>query len=230
MTARNASVTLLALAAAGALACNNGTSGPGTLGTVEFRLAASNAGAPPAAPGPVVITALRLVVGPAALGNGDQFGCVDCQGGGTETSAAPQLILVPTDGSPVSVATEQVQAGRYAAAEIELQHPDASITTADPAWPLDATIEVGGTVNSVPFTLHLALEGAFRETLNPPVDVTDAGTPGTVSVTVTLPVSSWFTANGTPLDPNDPAQRAQIEQNARSALAPLEGGERSGEI
>jgi hypothetical protein len=230
MTARSASVALLALAAAGAVACNNGTSGPGTLGTVEFRLAASNAGPPPAAPGPVVITSLRLVVGPAALGNGDQFGCVDCQGGGNETGAAPQLILVPTDGSPVSVATEQVQAGRYAAAEIELQHPDASITTADPAWPLDATIEVGGTVDSVPFTLHLALEGAFRETLNPPVDVTDAGTPGTMSVTVTLPVSSWFTANGTALDPNDPAQRAQIEQNARSALAPLEGGERSGEI
>ncbi|MEA2712985.1 MAG: hypothetical protein QOK27_946, partial [Gemmatimonadales bacterium] len=98
MTARSASVALLALAAAGAVACNNGTSGPGTLGTVEFRLAASNAGAPPAAPGPVVITSLRLVVGPAALGNGDQFGCVDCQGGGNETGAAPQLILVPTDG------------------------------------------------------------------------------------------------------------------------------------
>jgi hypothetical protein len=230
MTARNASVTLLALAAAGALACNNGTSDPGALGTVEFRLAASNAGAPPAAPGPVVITSLRLVVGPAALGNGDQFGCVDCQGGGSDIGAAPQLILVPTDGSPVSVATEQVQAGRYAAAEIELLHPDASVTAADPAWPSDATIEVVGAVNSLPFTLRLALEGAFRENLNPPVDVTDAATPGTISVTVTLPVASWFMANGTPLDPNDPSQRAQIEQNARSALAPLEGGERSGEV
>jgi hypothetical protein len=229
MTVRNSSVTLLALVAGSVGACNNGTSSPGPLGTVEFRLAAANAGAPPAASGPVVITSLRLVVGPASLGNGDQFGCVDCQGGGNEASAVPQLILVPTDGSPVSVATEQVQAGRYAAAEIELQHPDASITTADPAWPSDATIEVGGTVNSVPFTLHLALEGAFRESLNPPVDVTDAGTAGTLSVTVTLPVSSWFTSNGTPLDPNDPAQRAQIEQNARSALAPIEGGERSGE-
>ncbi len=234
MTIRNASPALLALVAAGSLACNNSTSGPGTLRAVDFRVAASQAAASAAASGPVEITSLRLVVGPAALGNGDQFGCVDCQGGGNETGpeagGAPQLIRVPTDGSPVSVTTEQVQAGRYGAAEIELLHPDASVTAADPAWPSDATIEVVGAVNSVPFTLRLALEGAFRENLNPPVDVTDAATPGTISVTVTLPVASWFMANGTPLDPNDPAQRAQIEQNARSALAPLEGGERSGEI
>jgi hypothetical protein len=234
MTARNAFVPLLALVAGGSLACNNSTSGPGTLRAVEFRMAASQAGASAMAAGPVEISSVRLVVGPAALGNGDQFGCADCQGGGNETGpeagAAPQLIRVPTDGSPVSVATEQVQAGRYGSAEVELLHPDASITAVDPTWPSDATIEVGGSVNSVPFTLHLALEGAFRETLNPPVDVTDTGTPGTISVTVTLPVASWFMANGSPLDPNDPAQQAQIEQNARSALSPIEVGERSGEI
>jgi hypothetical protein len=230
MTARSAFLPLVALVAGGSVACNNSTSGPGTLRAVEFRVAASQAGAPVSAAGPVEIVSLRLVVGPAALGNGDQFGCVDCQGGGNETGAGPQLIRVPTDGSPVSVATEQVQAGRYGSAEIELRHPDASISTADPAWPSDATIEVGGAVNNVPFTLHLALEGAFRETLNPPVDVTDTATPGTISVTVTLPVASWFVANGSPLDPNDPAQRAQIEQNARSALAPIESGERSAEI
>jgi hypothetical protein len=234
MIVRHPSPALLALVAAGSLACNNSTSGPGTLRAVEFRVVATHAAASAAASGPVEITSLRLVVGPAALGNGDQFGCADCQGGGNdsgpEAGAAPQLIRVPTDGSSVSVATEQVQAGRYGSAEIELQHPDASITTADPTWPSDATIEVGGAINSVPFTLHLALEGAFRETLNPPVDVTDTGTPGTLSVTVTLPVAAWFMANGSPLDPNDPAQRAQIEQNARSALSPIEAGELSGEI
>ena len=48
------------------------------------------------------------------------------------------------------------------------------------------------------------------------------------SVVVTLPVGSWFTANGADLDPNDPAQRAQIEQNARLSLEPGDGGESTG--
>jgi hypothetical protein len=221
MTIRNLACPLLAYAAAGVLACNN-SAAPGTLRNVEFRLAASNAGVA-AATGPVTITSLQLVVGPAALGSGDQFGCIDCQGD-NETDGAPQLIRVPTDGSPVSVTTEQVQPGRYSAAEIELQHPNASVVAADPSWPSEATVGIGGTMNGTPFTLYLALEGSFRETLNPPVDVTEAVTPGSISVTVTLPVGSWFTANGTALDPNDAAERAQIEQNAKSALSPPEGG------
>jgi hypothetical protein len=219
---------LVSLVAAGSLACNS-TAAPGTFRAVEFRLATSRTSAVPTVPAPVAITSLRLVAGPAALGNADQFGCFDCQGDGGEISAAPQLVRVPTDGNPVSVTTEQVQPGRYGAAEIELMHPDASVATADPAWPSDATMEVGGTANGVPFTLHLALEGAIRETLNPPVDITDAGTPGSLSVTVTLPVGSWFMTNGTPLDPNDPTQRAQIEQNARGSLEPIEGGDGSAE-
>src|SRR4051812_33896608 len=148
---------LLAFAAAGALACNN-SAAPGTLRNVDFRMAASNAGTA-AATAPVTISSIQLVAGPAALGSGDQFGCVDCQGNDQAGDAA-QLIQVPTDGTPVPVSTEQVQAGRYSAAEIELQHPDAAILAAAPGWPADATMKIDGLAGGAPFTLSLSLQGS----------------------------------------------------------------------
>jgi hypothetical protein len=152
---------------------------------------------------------------------------VDCQGG--ENSSAPTaLITVPTDGTPVSIATEQVSAGRYSSAEIELRTPDAGVTAGAPGWPAGATIEIGGTFNGTPFTLPLTLVGEFRETLSPPVEVAAGAAPAAVNVTITLPVSSWFVANGVPLDPNDPAQRAQILSKASLSVQPADGTETPG--
>jgi hypothetical protein len=215
---------LLNLAVLGGVGCNNSTS-PKSMGPVDFRVSttAISASAGATAPG-VDVTSFRLVVGPAALGSGDQFGCVDCQGG-DNGSDQPQLISVPTDGTPVSIATEQVSAGVYSAAEIELRTPDARVAAAAPGWPAGATIEVAGTFNGAAFTLPLTLLGEFRETLNPPVEVGAGGAPAPVSVTITLPVRDWFVSNGVALDPNDPAQRAQIENNAKSSVHPSDGGE-----
>jgi len=224
MTAKNIPAMLLYLAGAvGASGCNS-ASAPKSAATVDFRMAASTAAPSGGAGTPVQITSVRLVVGPAALGAGDQFGCIDCQGGDGEVAPQPQLITVPPDGSPVLVHTEPVAAGRYRSAEIELVTPDAGLLAATPGWPADATIEIAGAFNGSGFLLHLPVVGAFREALNPPVDVADGTTPATVSVTVTLPVGSWFVSQQGPLDPKDPGQQAQIEANARASLQPAESG------
>ncbi|MEO8089536.1 MAG: hypothetical protein ABI703_04495 [Gemmatimonadales bacterium] len=211
----------------GAVACDNSTS-PKSVGPVHFRVSAAaastSAGATAAA---VDVTSFRLVVGPVALGSGDQFGCVDCQGG-DNGSDQPQLISVPTDGTPVSITTEQVSAGVYSSAEIELRAPDAAVTALAPGWPTGATVEIAGSFNGTAFTLPLTLLGEFRETLNPPVEVTAGGTPTPVSVTITLPVRDWFVSNGVALDPNDAAQRKQIESNAKLSVHPSDGAETGG--
>ncbi len=209
---------------AGALGCNS-ASGPRSSSPVNFRLAAAATAAPTAATAGVEISSSRLVVGTAALGSGDQFGCVDCPGNGGETASAPQLVSVPTDGSPVQVATEQVTAGVYNSVEIELHAPDPSVLAAAPGWPAGATVEIAGKFNGTDFTLPLSLAGSFRETLGSPVTVTDGATPSTINITITLPVSSWFVSNGVALNPTDPSQRAQIEQNARLSLSSVEAGE-----
>jgi hypothetical protein len=225
MRAKPIPAMLLYLAgAAGASGCNS-ESAPRSTSTVDFRMAASTAALSGSAGTPAQITSLRLVVGPAALGVGDQFGCIDCQGGDSEAAPRRQLVTVPPDGSPVLIKTEPVAAGSYSSAEIELLPPDPGLLAATPGWPADATIEIAGAINGSSFLLHLPVVGAFREALNPPLEVTDGTTPATVSVTVTLPVGSWFVSQGVSLDPNDPGQRAQIERNARASLQPTESGE-----
>lgn len=219
---------LTALGVLGLLAaCNAGSStAPRASAPVQFSLAARTSSASATA-GAATITGLRLAVGELSLGNGSQYGCQDCQDNsvdgpeGTETHNASQIVTVPLNGGPVQLATEAVQPGRYAQAQIELT-PRA--TTA--GWTPGATIEIAGTYAGTPFTLALPVAGTFNQTLAPPVDVTTASAGSPVSVTITLPVSAWFTGpNGVALDPTNPAARAQIEANVRATLQAGEAGE-----
>ncbi len=164
------------------------------------------------------ITGLRLVIRQAALGNGEDFGCIDCQGddGGNR---APAIVTVPLDGSPVSIAAERVPPGHYSAVEIELVAPPPALLAATPGWSVDATIEVRGRYNGTEFTLPLATPGQFREALSPAIDVPAGGLPGPINVTITLPAASWFVSNGASLDPSDAAARARIDANGRASVA-----------
>jgi len=166
----------------------------------------------------VEITGVRLVIRQAALGNGEEFGCVDCQGDEQGGNPEPAVVTVPLDGSPVSVAAERVAPGHYSTVEIELVAPPPALLAATPGWSAGATIEVRGRYNGPDFTLALAIPGQFREALSPAIDVPAGGLPGPINVTITLPVASWFASNGTPLDPNDAAARAQIAANARATV------------
>jgi hypothetical protein len=191
--------------------------GPRAVHPVDIRVAARTTSGPGVAAstaGPLEITGLSMVVGQAALGSGDQFGCIDCQDNGSETAPAPVTIAVPVDGSPVSIAVERVAAGRYSAVEIEVVLP---------------SIVISGRFNGVAFTLPLSIEGSLRETLSPPVDVPASGLSGPVPVTITLPVAAWFTSGGRDLDPANPADRALIESNARASFQAPESADSEGE-
>jgi hypothetical protein len=209
-------LTLPAVAAAGVLgACNQSTS-PGASQPVTFRLAAANSSAP-ARMGPLTITSFRLSVGEASLGSGDEFGCKDCQG--NQASVTPAVVDVPLDGRTVDLATELVQPGSYSTVELGVIRPPAA--PAD--WPADATLEIRGDFGGQAFALPLAIEGSFREQLAAPVVVGTGGAPAVVAVSITLPVSIWFNGSSGLLDPANPAQRAEIEANARLSFTPPEG-------
>lgn len=213
-------------------ACNT-ASAPRETRAVEFHLSAATAaaGSPAAATQDLTITGIRLVAGYVALGNGSQYGCVDCQdnggdvGGGSASGGTQQLINVPLDGSSAVVRTEQVTVGTYGSAEISLERPRGTLAGAS-GWPAGNSLVVDGSYRGTAFQLPLSMEGSFRETLNPPVTVAaGAASPSTVQVRITLPVASWFAANGASLDPATAAGRAQIEANARASLQPAEAGE-----
>lgn len=203
-------------------ACNS-TSPGATQAVMVLLKANATAQSSGRSAGPVEITGVRLVIGQGALGNGEEFGCVGCQGDEQDGNPEPVVVTVPVDGSPVSVAAERVAPGHYSAVEIELVPPSVALLAATPGWTADATIEVRGRHNGTEFTLPLTIPGQFRETLSPAIDVPAGGLPGPINVAITLPVASWFSSNGTALDPGDVAARAQITANARASVAA--GGE-----
>lgn len=206
-------------------ACSSATDVSRRPVSLSVRAAAASSSTTGAA---LQVSSLRLLVNQASLGSGDQFGCQDCQGGpdgpeGNETGAVGAVVSVPLDGSPVNLATEQVQPGTYSQVEIELG--GATV----PGWTTGQTVEIKGTSNGTPFTVRVAVNGSFRETLSPPVVVTSTSA-AAIPVVITLPVAAWFTAGGQALDPAIPAQLAQIEANIRSAFSGSETGlERGGE-
>jgi len=57
-------------------------------------------------------------------------------------------LLVPLDGSPVSVAVERVAPGHYSTVEIELVAPPPALLAATPGWWAGATIQVRGRYTS----------------------------------------------------------------------------------
>lgn len=211
------SLGMLAAVVFATAACNAATS-PKQFQPVNIRVSANSAGSPATSvtAGALEITSLRLALGAASLGTGDQFGCVDCQGHTVDQSIMPRIVSIPLNGGAVQIETEEVAAGRYTEAKIALERLPAA--TAD--WTSGTTIEIVGRYNGAQFTLPLAIEGEFRQLLQPPVDIAGSAPAAAVAVTITLPVASWFTSNGTALDPADPAQRAQIEANARRSIQP----------
>ncbi len=206
-----------------AAACDSTSTAPKPAHPVAFQLAArASTGTLTASTGALQVTSLRVVVGAASLGSGDQFGCVNCQDNGGSEGAKEgvdpqQLLNVPLNGGSVLVATEPATAGRYSQAEISIESPEGATLAGTFGWPAGTSMEISGQLNGKPFTLPLAVTGSFRQTLTPPVDVT-AGAATAIPVTITLPVASWFSANGVTLDPSIPAQRGQIEANARASL------------
>lgn len=218
------------LAAAVLVAIGCDSTGPTPRHRVELRLAAAMVpSALSVAAGQLQLTSFRIVAGEAALGSRDEFGCIDCQGSTSEQERAPRIVDVPLRGGAVTLETGEVAAGSYPEAEISVVAPTAATLVGVSGWPAGATIEVAGSFAGAAFRLTLAIEGTFREQLVPPVEVPGGASAVAVPVTITLPVATWFTANGTTLDPNDAAQRALIEANARRSFGSPEtegGGER----
>ena len=215
----------VAIAAAG-VSCRAASTAARDSRPVAFHVRANTAPAASAASsGALDITSVRIVVGGAALGGGDQYGCVDCLGNDGERSTPPLVVAVPLDGSAVLITTERVNVGTYSQVEISLDTPASATLAANPTWSAGTTIEVAGRYRGTPFVLPLTIVGSLRQTLSPPIDVTTASTIAPIAVHLTLPVASWFTWQGTTLDPGVASQRAQIAANASASFPSTDAAE-----
>ncbi len=129
----------------------------------------------------------------------------DCE----EVHAPPSLLVLPLDGTPVTVSTTDIPAGTYtglkfkvedekpesdepAASQQALQAILTQLRAAYPNFPVDASMVVHGTFTPAggaaqPFTVYFRAEVEVEKPLDPPVTV-----PGTTALTVTVDPSLWF--------------------------------------
>jgi len=191
-------------------ACSTPASAPPTAAPVQLAVSANGLSPAASTASGLSITTVRLVLGRASLGAGNQFGCIDCHGNSIDTPVSPTVVTLAAGAGPATVATGAAQPGTYTAAELEVVQPSSPLSPSTP----NATVEVTGTRNGTPFTVDVPAEGSFRETLSPPVTLTSGGSQP-VTVAITLPVAQWF-SNGTGvLDPSVTADRAQIVANVQ---------------
>lgn len=153
-----------------------------------------------------VVTSLRIMVGSAGLGYGDQFGCIDCQGNEQHASTTPKWIDVPIGNGSVLLESEMAAPGSYSEMEVELRRAPSA----------DATIEIGGEYDGTPFKLRFDVQGNSRHALAQPLVVTQQSATA-VSANLQFPIQAWFTGTGgTALNPLDNSGRSAIEANLRA--------------
>lgn len=201
-------ITAAAIAAATAISSCSEPSGPRAGAPVQLRAGAVMASSPSASllSANLTVTSLRVMVGGAGLGHGDQFGCIDCQGSEENAGATPRWVDIPVSKGTVLLETEMAAPGSYSEMEVELRRATGS----------SATIELAGEYNGTSFNLAFDVAGNSRHTLSQPIVVTQQSA-NTVSATLEFPVQAWFTgAGGAELNPLDPAGRSAIEANLRA--------------
>lgn len=195
-------------------ACSAAPSAPATRYPVSLSVASVAASGGVAPPVGLSFSSVRLSIGQTSLGSGDQFGCQNCQDQNSDAAQSPPaaaVVSIPAAGGPVLLATERVLPGTYPQAEIDLVPPAGAMLGGSAT----NTIEITGSYRGAPFDVAFPVIGTFVQSLSPPT-IVGTSTSQSLSATITLPLASWFSANGTALDPGNPIQRARIEANIRT--------------
>lgn len=212
--------TLATVAALATLSgCSDGT-GPEGERELQLRVrvtgSPSLAGGPAAAPGIAAIQVQQavLVLGGLKLETAGVDQTVDW------TLDESIVLRLDLDGDPTLAFDTDVPPGTYKELEVsidklEIGHPREQLLIN--AWPAlaDASVLVSGTLtrngSAEPFTFTAALDIDLELLFPTPVRFSGEDTDPTL-ISMTLDLSRWFRSlSGAGLDPNDPADRSEIE-------------------
>lgn len=203
---------LLSMLLVGVAGCS-GAAGPNSLQTVDVFMEAVAVGAvsSPSAGGGLSVSSVQAVLGQASLGNGQQFGCQDCQDQFEGANIAPRLVSLPFEAGGIRVASERVGAGTYAQVEIEVTVLHTGATVGGVAWPTNGTLGVFGSIDGEAFQVVITTTGVFKERLPAPIQVREGASPAEISVTLSISPLSWFDEAGRTLDPRVPGDLSLIK-------------------
>lgn len=236
---------MFALGSMGALGACDDSSGPGQ-GAVSLSLSVPASGPVAAVESPasfdlvytgggstLTVTKVEMVMRQIELERVDDDSCDagfegpdECE----EFETGPRVFPLPVDGTTDAVLDiPDVPDGLYDELEVEIHKlssdpEDASILLSRPDL-ADVSIRVEGDFDGTPFVFTTGVEEEFEFPLAPPVDPSA----GSVNVTISIDVESWFAAaDGSLLDPGVADNRSQIENNIQGSFEAFEDDDGDG--
>lgn len=131
-----------------------------------------------------------------------------------------QVVELPLDGSAYQLSTENIALGFYDEFELEVDGIDEDDNVSDPDFTEgsdETSIVIKGTYNGEDFTFKSEEDFELEFEFNPPIEVKE--TTNSVAIDLTVDVSSWFVdGSGNELDPTDPNDHDQIEENIKNSF------------
>lgn len=138
----------------------------------------------------------------------------------TDFEVENQVIELPLDGSPFQLSTANIASGLYDELEMEVDGIDEDDEVNDPDFTEgsdETSIVVKGTYEGQEFTYKSEEDFELEFEFNPPIEI-DANT-NSVDINLMVDVNSWFVdGSGNDLDPTDPNNREQIDQNIENSF------------
>lgn len=131
-----------------------------------------------------------------------------------------QVVELPLDGSPYQLSTKNVPSGLYNEFELEVDGIDDDDNVNDPDFTEgsdETSIVIKGSYNGQDFTFKSEEDFEIEFEFNPPIEIDE--TTNSVDINLMVDVSIWFIdGSGNELDPTDPANREQIEDNIENSF------------
>lgn len=131
-----------------------------------------------------------------------------------------QVVELPLDGSPYQLSTANIASGLYDEFEMEVEGLDDDDSVNDPDFTEgsdETSIVIKGTYDGQDFTFKSEEDFEIEFEFNPPIEIDE--TTNSVDINLMVDISSWFIDDaGNELDPTDPANREQIDDNIENSF------------
>ena len=131
------------------------------------------------------------------------------------------IVNLPLDGSEIELSTADVPAGVYDEFEMEIEHDD-DTNVNDPDFINESddddgySIVIKGVYNGEDFMYRSEEDFEIELEFNPPFEITSNSSP---SIAINIDPSGWFKdSSGNDLDPTDPANYEQIDENIENSF------------
>lgn len=138
----------------------------------------------------------------------------------TDFEIENQVVNLPLDGSSYELSTQNIAPGLYDEFELEMEgldDDDAAIDDPDFNDGSETSMVIRGTFNGEDFTFKTDEDFEIEFEFNPPIEIDE--TTNSVEINLMVNVDTWFVdSSGNELDPTDPNNREQIEENIENSF------------